>query len=181
MQCKVFIATSLDGFIARSNGDIDWLTAATPQGSTEDHGYHDFIAGIDVLVMGRGTFEKVLSFKEWPYQMPVVVLSTRLLPEQIPSELQDKVEIHAGPVAELVNDLKQRGVSGVYVDGGQVIQAFLREGWIDELVITRIPILLGEGLPLFGPLEHDVQLKHQQTKVYKESGFVMSTYLIGKE
>jgi dihydrofolate reductase len=164
----VFIATSLDGFIARPDGDIDWLTRAENLGDT---GYDAFIAGIDLLVMGRGTYEKVLTFGSWPYSgRPVLVLSSTLATDD------ERIEVHAS-LDELLAAIAARGARRVYVDGGKVIQSFLRGGLVDELTITYAPVLLGEGLSLFGATGHDVPLTHRSTRVLG-AGFVQSTYVV---
>ena len=171
MKAFVFIGTSLDGFIARANGDLDWL----PAGGGEPHGYDEFIASVDALVIGRKTFETVLAFDTWPYgQKPVFVLSTRTLP---PAPLGATVESMSGPPADIVSQLEARGIRHVYVDGGITIQRFLQAGLIQRLIITRVPVLLGTGIPLFGPVPHDIILKHVGTRQYA-SGLVQSEYLI---
>jgi dihydrofolate reductase len=171
MKASVFIATSLDGFIARPNGDLDWL----PPGGGEEHGYEAFMATVDALVIGRKTYETVLGFDTWPYgEKPVVVLSTRPL-ATAPSGAV--VEHMAGPPVELVSQLAVRGVRHVYVDGGITIQRFLQAGLIQRLIITRIPVLLGDGIPLFGPLPRDIVLQHVGTRQYA-SGLVQSEYAV---
>ena len=171
MPTSVFIGTSLDGFIARANGDLDWL----PEGGGEDHGYHEFMATVDALVIGRGTFEKVLSFDAWPYgDKPVVVLSSR--PLEL-SAIAGAVEQMSGNPAEVVSRLAARGLHHLYVDGGVTIQRFLNAGLIDRLIITRVPVLIGTGIPLFGPLPRDVRLRHVATRQYA-SGLVQSEYVV---
>lgn len=172
MKASVFIATSLDGFIARTNGDIDWL--GEPQEGGEDHGYQEFIDTVDFLVMGRNTYEKVLSFGvPWPYEKPVVVLTHR--PLDIADELASSVEAMSGSPADIIAQLRERGAQHLYVDGGKTIQAFLDAGLIQRLIITSIPVLLGDGIPLFGPLPHDIQLRHIATRTL-EGGIVQSEY-----
>ena len=171
MKASVFIATSLDGFIARANGDLDWL----PPGGGEEHGYEAFIATVDALVIGRKTYETVLSFDTWPYGgKPVYVLSTSAL---VPSPPGAVVEHLSGAPAELVAQLAARGVGHVYVDGGITIQGFLQAGLIQRLIITRIPVLLGAGIPLFGSLARDINLRHVGTRQYA-SGLVQSEYVV---
>jgi dihydrofolate reductase len=171
VKASVFIATSLDGFIARANGDLDWL----PPGGGEEHGYDAFIATVDALVIGRKTYETVLSFDTWPYGgKPVYVLSTRALAPAPPGAV---VEHLSGAPAELVAQLAARGVGHVYVDGGITIQGFLQAGLIQRLIITRIPVLLGAGIPLFGPLLRDIRLRHVATRQYA-SGLVQSEYVV---
>jgi len=169
MTVSVFIGTSLDGFIARANGDLDWL----PAGGGEPHGYDEFIASVDALVIGRKTFEKVLSFEAWPYgDKRVVVLSSR--PVDL-STAGGRIEQMAGPPAEIVSRLAASGAHHLYVDGGITIQGFLRAGLIQRFIITRVPVLIGDGIPLFGTLPRDVRLHHMATQHYP-SGLVKSEY-----
>ena len=171
MKASVFIATSLDGFIARANGDLDWL----PPGGGEPHGYDEFIASVDAIVIGRKTFEKVLTFGAWPYgDKRVVVLSSR--PVDL-SAADGPVEQMAGTPAEIVSQLVASGAHHLYVDGGITIQRFLGAGLIQRLIITRVPVLIGEGIPLFGALPRDILLNHVATRHYP-SGLVQTEYLI---
>lgn len=172
----VFIATSLDGFIARTDGAIDWLPGLDSDPG-ENYGYDAFVASIDGLVMGRNSFEKVLTFDEWPYPMPVIVMSRSIDESALRDDLKGKVEFSPLAPGDLLTTLAQRGWTRVYVDGGQVIRSFLREGLIADMVITRVPVLLGDGLPLFGALGGDVGLRHQETRAYP-SGLVQSRYSI---
>lgn len=173
MKASVFIATSLDGFIARLDGSLDWL----PVGGGEPHGYDEFISTVNAIVIGRKTFETVLTFDAWPYgRKPVVVLSTR--PSQLPPPPEDAVcEMMAGTPPEIVTRLAKRGLKHLYIDGGVTIQGFLEAGLIQRLTITRIPVLLGSGIPLFGSLSRDIRLEHVATWSYP-SGMVQSEYLI---
>lgn len=174
MRASVFIATSLDGFIARTNGDIDWLGSGSFDGPNEDYGYRKFMATVDALVMGRNSFEKVLTFGEWLYgTTPVVVLSSRGV--DIPGKIAGTVETMSCSPDELVERMAGRGANHLYIDGGQTIQRFLRAGHIQQLILTTIPVLLGSGIPLFGPLGNDVRLRHVDTHSYP-SGLVQSTY-----
>lgn len=176
-KCSVFIATSLDGFIAREDGTIDWLenaSATAPPG--EDCGYADFIKTIDYLVMGRNTFELVSSFPEWPYKSTRVhVLSSTMF--RLPSGMPDTVTLSHEAPTDLVQRLSKSGAKRLYIDGGITIQCFLQNNLIDDITITRIPILLGAGRTLFGPIGHDIQLKHVSTKTYP-FGFVQDTYQV---
>lgn len=172
MKASVFIATSVDGFIARVNGGLDFL----PPDGGEPHGYAEFIASVDALVIGRNTFETVLTFDAWPYgDKPVFVLSTRALPPAPPGVV---VERMSGDPADVVSQLDARGIRHVYVDGGITIQRFLRAGLIQRLIITRVPVLIGSGIPLFGALQHDIVLRHVGTRHYA-SGLVQSEYVVG--
>ena len=164
MKTTVYIAASLDGFIARADGDVDWL--GEPPEDGEDYGYQEFIDTVDFLVMGRNTYEKVLSFGQWPYTKPVIVLTSRAL--DIPGDLAGKVETMSGSPAEIVGKLSQRGAKHLYIDGGKTIQSFIDAGFIQRICITRIPILLGNGIPLFGPLQQDIKLRHVQTQAFAD-------------
>ncbi|MGH9438705.1 MAG: dihydrofolate reductase family protein [Terriglobia bacterium] len=171
MKASVFVGTSLDGFIARGNGALDFL----PRDGGEPHGYDEFMATVDALVIGRKTFETVLAFDAWPYgNKPVFVLSTRLLPSVPPGAVVEQV---SGAPAEIVSQLAARNIQHIYVDGGITIQRFLQAGLIQHLIITRVPVLIGAGVPLFGPLQGDVILKHIETRQYA-SGLVRSAYEI---
>ena len=173
MMVSVFVGTSLDGFIARPNGDFDFL----PAGGGEPHGYNEFMASVDTIVIGRKTFETVLKLVPWPYgDKRVVVLSSR--PVDLSAAGGGVVERMAGPPAEIVSRLAARGAQHLYVDGGITIQGFLREGLIQRLIITRVPVLIGEGVPLFGSLRRDIPLRHVATRHYP-SGLVQSEYHVG--
>ena len=168
-----FLATSLDGFIARDNGDIDWLL--NRDDPNEDHGYNDFISDIDGIVMGRGTYEKVVNFETWFYTKPVVVLTRSLSESSIPTKLKNKVRFLNLTPKNLMNFLANEGWRKVYVDGGQVIQSFIKDNLLDDIVISTVPVLIGNGRSLFGPLKEDVSLRHLDTKFFS-SGLVQSKY-----
>ena len=172
MRTTVYVGTSLDGFIARKDGDIDWLVKY--QNKEVHDSYHEFISRIDAMVIGRGTFEKVLSFPEWPYEKKVFVLSSSL--KQIPDTLNEKATLVAMNPPALLSYLAAKRFSNIYVDGGKVIQSFLKEDLIDELVITKVPELIGSGIPLFGYLDNDLQFEHIHTNIYSD-GLVKSHYV----
>lgn len=176
---SVYIATSLDGFIARENGELDWLDAASNTVTEgEDCGYAAFMDSVDVLVMGRNTYEKVLSLGDWPYQdKPVIVLSSKQL--NIPDSISDTVSLSGESPEELYSRLSHEGVKRIYIDGGIAIQGFLSAGLVNDITITLIPILLGRGKRLFGALESDILLKHVRTESY-EFGFVQVVYEVEK-
>ncbi|MGY2491628.1 dihydrofolate reductase family protein [Cupriavidus sp. CP313] len=176
LRFSVFIATSLDGFIARADGDLDWLLSATT--SSDDHGYAAYMQSVDTLLLGRNTYEKVLTFDPWPYAgKRVMVMSNTLAADAVPPALADDVRLLRGTVREAAAALAAAGATSVYVDGGKLIQSFLADGLIDTLTITRIPVLIGHGIALFGDAGHDIQLAHLRTTTY-ESGFVQSTYRV---
>jgi dihydrofolate reductase len=172
MMASVFVGTSLDGFIARPNGAFDFL----PADGGEPHGYEEFIASVDAIVMGRKTFETVLTLGAWPYgDKRVIVLSSR--PIDLSAAIGGVVEQMAGPPAQVVSQLAASGANHLYIDGGLTIQQFLRAGLIQRLIITRVPVLIGEGIPLFGSLPHDIRLRHIATRHYP-SGLVSSEYQV---
>jgi dihydrofolate reductase len=172
MKLSVFVGTSVDGFIARPNGDLDFL----PEGGGEPHGYDEFMASVDAIVIGRKTYEKVLTLGPWPYgRKRVVILSSR--PIDLSGAVGGVVEQMAGPPAEIVSRLAAGGARHLYVDGGITIQGFLRAGLIQRLVITRVPVIIGDGIPLFGALPRDIRLRHVATRHYP-SGLVQSEYLL---
>ena len=171
MKTTAYIGTSLHGFIARKDGEIDWLIQFDSPEINQS--YTEFVSDIDAIVIGRGTFEKVLTFPTWFYQQKVFVLSTQI--KQIPDYLKEKVTVLSMKPKELLLYLSDKGYSKLYVDGGKVIQSFLINDLLDELIITRVPVLIGDGIPLFGRLEHDITFNHMQTKIFS-NGLVMSRY-----
>jgi len=172
--CAVFVGVSLDGFIARPNGDLDWLMGEDG-GDSAEHGYNEFIAGIDAIVMGRRTFEKVLTFDKWYYgDKRVVVLSHQPLDLSVAQARGAIVGQMAGTPVEIVSKLASVA-SHLYVDGGNTIQEFLRAGLIRRLILSRLPVLIGEGIPLFSSVPHDIRLTHIATRTYP-GGMVQSEY-----
>ncbi len=173
--CSVFIAASVDGFIARLDGDIEWLHKPE-YASTDKTGlsYDEFMKTIDVIVMGRKSFEKALTFEPWPYeQTPVIVLSSRKV--AIPDHLHEMVTVENRLPQELVSRLASDGSTHVYVDGGVTVQGFLQARLINEITITHIPVLLGGGIPLFGSIGLEVSLSHLGT-TSSSNGFVQTRY-----
>ena len=169
----IYIASSLDGFIARPDGDIDWLLNI-PNEQMSDYGYEDFIKRIDCLVMGRKTFDSVLLFDSWPYSKPVFVLSSTLT--DLPEELNGKAEIINGNPEEVVDILGSRGYHDLYIDGGQTIQSFLKEDLIDEMIITTVPIILGEGISLCGNIKKLLRFKCEKVELL--SPYIIKHYCI---
>ena len=174
IQLSVFIATSLDGYIARYNGKLDWLEVNSDRSKSEDFGYEAFIGSVDCVVMGRNTFEKVVSFDAWPYHNKRVIVLSRNW-KQIPDQFMDLAELYSGKPELLTVELQNQGVRRVYVDGGITIQSFLQKDLLTEITITTVPIILGKGLPLFGLTYGDLKLELLESKSF-ESGFVQSRY-----
>ena len=173
MKASVFVGSSLDGFIARPDGALDFLPD-----DPEPHGFEEFLASVDALVWGRKTYDFVRGFEPWYYgDTPVFVLSSR---ELDPPPAGAIVERMSGDPADIVAALEARGIGHIYVDGGETIQQFIRAGFIQRLIITRVPVLIGSGIPIFGPLDADVPLRHVATREYP-SGLVQSEYAIDSE
>lgn len=184
MKCSVFIATSVDGFIARKDGSINWLQAAgnlnTDMSDQADMGFNQYIASVDCIIMGRKCMEVIsnmnLSPEQWPYgDTRMIILSTTLT--QAPENLQDKVEMYAGDINTLVSNLSNEGYQHAYIDGGMTIQAFLNQQLISDITITRAPILLGSGIPLFGKISNDIALKQTQAVVFPND-FIQVRYCV---
>jgi dihydrofolate reductase len=175
MSNIVYIATSLDGYIAREDHSIDWLMDL-PNPDKSDYGFSEFLDRLDGIIMGRKTFEIVLGFEQWPYAkpVPIFVLSNSLL--VLPEKLLGKAELVTGRLKDILNSLKKRGINNLYVDGGKTVQSFLKEDLIDEMTITRIPILLGAGIPLFDKNSLELKFEHVETKVFNNT-LVRSKYL----
>ncbi len=173
IQYKAFIASSLDGFIARSDGSLDWLTSNEYILENNDLGYTSFMQGIDCIVMGRITFETVLSFESYPFaSIPVYVLTNN---PHYNFDSNHPISVFHGTLQDLTFILEKKQIKTAYVDGGKLIQSFINKQILNEITITRIPVLLGSGLPLFGNLELEYKLKHIQTLIYA-NGFVQSKY-----
>ncbi len=172
--CSVFCGVSLDDFIARADGALDFLEG---DGTAEmgDHGYEAFVAGIDAIVMGRHSFEKVMTFDAWPYTKKVIVLSSGTVDLSAARARGADVEVMNAPPEELVAALAARGLYRLYIDGGATVQRFLRAGLINRLIVTHVPVLIGEGIPLFGPLEKDIRWKLVASRSFP-GGLVRSEY-----
>jgi dihydrofolate reductase len=168
VKCSVFVATSLDGYIARLNGELDWLTNTAAANISEDYGYKEFFDTVDTVVLGRKTYEFVLSINEWPYAGKKTIILSREA-GKVPGNLAFDVEVMSGPPADLVRRLEAEGARHIYVDGGKTIQGFLNAGLINEMIITLVPVLIGDGIPLFGKLDRDVKLQHIETILYRNS------------
>ena len=175
MKKYVYIAQSVDGFIAKSDGNLDWLDHDS---LGEDYGFKNFMENIDVLLMGANTFRAVMNFDQWVYEgKKVFVLSSSLRIDDVPEKLKSRIELTSLSPKKIISQLADEGHLGIYIDGGKLIQSFLKEDLIDEIIITQIPILLGGGISLFGNLDREIKLRHTETKSFK-SGLVQSIYKI---
>ncbi|GAB2973756.1 dihydrofolate reductase family protein [Mucilaginibacter puniceus] len=169
----VYIATSIDGYIAKSDGGIDWLNEI-PNTQGSDYGFGDFMKRIDGILMGRSTYEIVMDFETWFYPKPVYVLSNSW--KELPGKWAHKAQLVKGDILDVVNQLNQQGVLNLYIDGGKTIQSLLAADKIDEMIITRVPIVLGAGIPLFTPDLPELKFEHTATETY-EGGLVKSSYI----
>jgi len=167
-QCSVYIATSVDGFIARPDGGLDWLDRVQVEG--EDYGYAEFFGSIDAIVFGRSTWEVARGFEPWPYAgRRCIVLTHREL------DASHGEERHHGDLEPLLERLHGEGVRRVYVDGGQVIRHFLAGGLVDDLTLSIVPVLLGEGIPLFASGGPGLDLRLLESRAFP-SGLVQLRY-----
>lgn len=182
MKCAVFIATSADGYIATVDGGVEWLEtsgkADVDLGEHVDMGFNSFIASVDCMIMGRGCMEKLASFnltpEQWPYgNIRIIALSKSV--KQVPDNLKGKVEIHSGDISTLISELEKEGFKQAYIDGGATITSFLKAKLIDEITITQAPILLGEGIPLFGVSSQKIKLKNAKATAFAND-FVQVMY-----
>ncbi|MDA8018058.1 MAG: dihydrofolate reductase family protein [Thermoanaerobaculia bacterium] len=178
-KCSIYIATSLDGFISRLDGGIDWLEVVDPLiPAGEDCGFAEHMATVDAMVMGRETFETAVGFGgEWPYGQTRIVVWTRQTDYGVPVSVADCVTTSGEEPARLLESLAAEGVTHVYVDGGLTIRSFLAEDLIDEITITTIPMLIGEGRPLFGPLKSDIELEFLWSRSW-DFGLVQTKYAV---
>lgn len=174
LELSAHLAISLDGFIARSDGSMDWLRGGGPRPPAEAERYQVFMQGMDGIVLGRGTFDVVRQLPVWPYAMKPVVVLSRRTPE-VPEAAPCPVEHMSGTPSEVVAQLSARGWTRLYVDGGKVVRQFLAAGLLHRLVLNRVPVLLGSGIPLFGALPADLWLEHVRTEAYP-GGLVQSEY-----
>lgn len=173
MKCSVYIATSVDGYIAREDGSIDWLESSGKQdaemGENADMGFGHFISSIDCLIMGRKTMEMLASFnltpEQWPYRdVRIIALSNTV--KEPPENLKHKVDMYSGDLMKLISKLEREGCKHAYIDGGKTIQAFLNLKLINEMTITLIPVLLGQGKPLFGTTTQDIKLEEAEATAF---------------
>lgn len=169
----IMMAMTLDGFVARADHTLDWLDKQ-PAGD-EDHGFAEFQDSVDAIVMGSGSYRTVRGFGTWPYAKPVVVLSRSMTPDDIPEELNSKVEVSSLNPSELMESLNERGFNRVYVDGGAIIRSFLKAELVHDMRITMVPILIGNGIRIFGDTEGDIDLELISVKSFP-SGLVDMDY-----
>jgi len=184
MKCSVFIATSADGYIATKSGDVDWLEkvgkADAEMGEFSDMGFNNYASSIDCMIMGRKCMEKISSFnltpEQWPYgDIPIFVLSNTL--KEAPENLKGKVEMYSGEVPVLISQLEREGFQHAYIDGGATITSFLNLKLINEMIITRAPVLLGDGISLFGKIKSPIKLEDSQAEAYPND-FIQIKYKV---
>jgi len=167
-MCSVYIAMSLDGYIARPDGNIDWLKTVSRPG--EDYGYRRFFSSVDTVIIGKKTYEVVLGFDTWPYEGKRVVVVTHE-----PAEPQHDEHFYSGPPEGLVPRLSYEGFQHAYVDGAGIIQQFLAAGLVRRATVSVIPLLLGEGVRLFGNAGRELDLRLLRSQSF-ESGLVQLEY-----
>ncbi len=173
MRTSVFIAQSLDGFIAKKDGDIEWLNEASQKAKDEDLGYESFMESCDYLIMGKNSFMKVLSFDTWPYDgEKVIVVSSTL--KRLPEDIKN-VTLFNGDIKDLHTKLKNENCKKLYIDGGKLISSFLNENLVTDITVTNIPIFLGKGIKLFNNVNTKLQFKAKESTVFP-SGLVKIKY-----
>lgn len=176
-KISAFIATSIDGYIAKKDGDLDWLTTFSPPTAAEedkDCGYSKFISSIDVLVMGRNSYETVAKFDPWPYHGKRVIVISKSL-----TSVCEQAELFSGEITHLIEKLHAEGIKHIYIDGGVTISNFLNAGLVDEMTISLIPVVLGSGIPLFNKITHDKWCRLMSSKAYS-NGLVQLQYEVVK-
>lgn len=182
MRCSAFIATSADGYIATPDGGVEWLASAgcadVDKSEPDDMGFKAYIASIDCLIMGRKTLQKLASFnltdEQWPYGDRRIVALSRSQ-KSLPANLSGKAEFYHGSIPDLLAKLQSEGHQQAYIDGGETITAFIEQRLLDEITVTVAPLLLGEGIPLFGRLSQSVPLHQTRTRHFP-NGFVQLHY-----
>jgi dihydrofolate reductase len=184
MKCSVYIATSADGYIATPEGNVNWLhTAGNPDADMSenaDMGFNDFVASVDCMIMGRKCMDSISSFdltaEQWPYgDTKIYVLSNTL--KVPPENLKDKVEMYSGDISALINQLESNGFKHAYIDGGATITAFINLNLINEMIITKAPVILGEGIPLFGKITNKVALVNSEAIAFAND-FIQVKYAV---
>jgi dihydrofolate reductase len=171
LRISIYIGTSLDGFIADSNGGLNWLDAFADEEALQ--AYEEFLRSVDVHVIGRGTFEKVSTFPEWPYRKPVFLLSSTV--KHLPGSYNEKIILLSMKPNELLKYLSEKGYASINIDGGKVIQSFLKEDAVETMILSKVPLLLGSGTPLFVNGGALLRFRHIRTRVFS-SGLVQSHY-----
>lgn len=166
----VFLGLSVDDFIARPNGDLSWLLSRGELAG--DAGFTPFMESIDALLMGRRMYQAIANQIEWPYLgRPVHVLSSTLA-----ADVDHRITVHAN-FSVAVKALTDADYRRIYVDGGQTVRTFLEAGLITEMTLSRVPVLIGQGVSLFGPLPADITLEHVRTNVL-DGGMAQTTYRV---
>ncbi len=183
MKCSVYIATSADGYIATPEGGVNWLHTAgnleADMGS-EDMGFQSYMDSIDCMIMGRNCMEMIssmnLTHEQWPYgDMRIVVLSHTV--KEPPENLHGKVQMYSGDIQELILKLESSGLKHAYIDGGSVITSFINLKLINEMTITKVPVLLGEGIPLFGKINKSIKLENAKASAFPND-FIQVKYSV---
>ncbi len=168
-KLKLFIASSLDGYIARPDGSVDWLF------TDGDYGYHEFYNSIGTVLMGRKTYDKVLEFGDYPYKDKRSIIFTR---QDTSLQVTDKPEFVSGDIVKFTDSLRRSESDDVWLVGGsQIIRLFLEQDLIDEIILSIHPVILGNGIPLFDRIKKEVRME-LINDVSFESGLVQLYYRI---
>lgn len=184
MKCSVYIATSADGYIATSDGDVDWLHTAgnfeAGMSENPDMGFDEFIASVDCMIMGRKCMDAIAGFnltpEQWPYgDTKIYVLSNTM--KEPPENLRNKVEMYSGDILKLISQLKSSGYKHAYIDGGTTITNFINLQLLNEMTITKAPIILGKGIPLFSELNKSIKLTNIEATVFP-NGFIQERFIL---
>lgn len=172
-KISIYIASSIDGYIARKDGNLDWLHYGHT--GDEDYGFKKFTSTIDAVIMGKNTYEVVSSFDEWAYKNKrVIVLSNTL------TEVRKEAELFSGKLTELLAKLHAENVKHIWVDGGITASKFLEAGLVDDLTISIIAMILGSGIPLFSTMNQERRCHLVSTQSYP-SGLVQLKYKIVRD
>lgn len=178
MKCSAYIATSADGYIATPDGGVDWLHSA--DNSEVDMGFGTFMASVDCMVMGRKCMEMIssmnLSSEQWPYGDTYIVVLSHTV-KAPPENLTGKVNMFSGEIADLISELEGKGFKHAYIDGGSTITSFLNHRLLHEMTITKAPVLLGNGIPLFGKLDNQISLTESEATVFANN-FIQIKYKV---
>ena len=186
MKCSVYIATSADGFIARNDGSADWLETCGNPNANVNHdpdyiGFDAFMSTIDCMIMGRKTIEvistMILPPDKWPYGNTRIIVLSQTLKEPPKEVKQFNVEVHQGEIKDLIAKLDQEGYKHAYIDGSMTIQNFIKLELIDEFIISKAPILLGKGIPLFGNLDKEIELENIFAQAFT-NGFIQEKFTL---
>ena len=171
-KVSIYIAASIDGYIAREDDDLDWLN--TVADVNEDYGFENFMSQIDTIILGRKTYKvaiKAYKSSDWPYTNKKIIVLSKTLKTVI-----DEATLYSGDLVSLINLLYSEGTNHIWIDGGNTISQFLRLGMVDNMILSIIPILLGQGIRLFD-LNQETPCRLSSSQSYP-SGLVQLRYAL---